>query len=382
MLHIRSFGLVAALSLVAVTTAFAETKSVVRRNNYFENATNSPWFNLDVAGAGLSPSQDNNQGDHTQGHVVTAKPSVAGVQAGQVSSVTVVSNYSIQGWATEENNWNDLNGIPTGITITFKTTQTFSVDEGNFLTLAPSAGNGLGITQTQGTSSNLDAGEILHVSDTQISDLAFTGSVAGFTFSNPTITNFGIDVLRSGGGTDFTEASENAGLYSVPPDASGNPTIGFGDGASGTGVAQSNVKIENGFEAAGTNFTNRYLGAWDFKVLAGSMGLRGVGFKYDLGYDINAAPVTVPGDYNQNGSVDAADYVLWRKGDLAADSNNDTVIDQADYDFWRANFGNSSAGAGAGGSAVPEPAAVALLAIGLLATISGWHRKRERSQTV
>ena len=174
--------------------------------------------------------------------------------------------------------------------MTFKTAMTFSVDTGNFLTLSPNAGNGLGITQTQGTASTLDVGETLHVSDVQITDIAFTGSVAGFTFSNPTITNFGTQVLRSGAGTDFTEASENAGLYSVPP-GERNPTIGFGDGALGTGVVQSNVKIENGFDAAGTSFTPRYLGAWDFKMLAGSMGLKGIGFQYDLGYDIAAMPV-------------------------------------------------------------------------------------------
>jgi hypothetical protein len=282
--------------------------------------------------------------------------------------VTVASNYSIQGWATAGNNFDDLNGIPSGITVTFKTAMTFSVDAGNFLTLSPTAANGLGIAQTQGTSSTLDVGEVLHVSDVQITDIAFTGSVAGYTFSNPTITNFGTQVLRSGAGVDFTEASENAGLYSVPPDVSGNPTIGFGDGASGTGVVQSNVKIENGFDAAGTSISPRYVGAWDFKMLAGSMGLKGVGFQYDLGYDIVPETVNVPGDYNGNGTVDAADYVLWRKGDPAADSNGDTIIDQADYDFWRANFGNGGPGAGSGlgAAAVPEPTGLVLLIMGLI----------------
>ncbi|MEO7403445.1 MAG: hypothetical protein ABIU95_07225, partial [Burkholderiales bacterium] len=93
-------ALVAVLLLIAATTAHAETKSVVRRNNFFENTTNSPWFNLDVAGAALAPSSDANTGDHTQGHIVTVKPNAAGVQAGQVSSVTVAGNYTITGWAT------------------------------------------------------------------------------------------------------------------------------------------------------------------------------------------------------------------------------------------------------------------------------------------
>jgi hypothetical protein len=53
------------------------------------------------------------------------------------------------------------------------------------------------------------------------------------------------------------------------------------------------------------------------------------------------------GDYNNNGIVDAADYVIWRKtfgqsvlnpGD-GADGDESETIDQGDYDFWRARFG-------------------------------------------
>jgi hypothetical protein len=74
-------------------------------------------------------------------------------------------------------------------------------------------------------------------------------------------------------------------------------------------------------------------------------------------------------DYNDNGLIDAADYVLWRNtsgqtgAGLAADGNGDGTVDQADYDLWRTNFG-ATAGAGAGLTAsaasapsatVPEP---------------------------
>ncbi len=52
-----------------------------------------------------------------------------------------------------------------------------------------------------------------------------------------------------------------------------------------------------------------------------------------------AEPIAL-GDYNQNGTVDAADYVLWRKlvgtGALPNEggvSNN--LVDEADYQFWR-----------------------------------------------
>jgi hypothetical protein len=82
------------------------------------------------------------------------------------------------------------------------------------------------------------------------------------------------------------------------------------------------------------------------------------------------------GDYNGNGEVDAADYVLWRKtlnqpaspAGSGADGDADGTIDAGDYDFWAARFGNSVPGAGAGAvnAAVPEPATAALLGIGCL----------------
>jgi pectate lyase len=62
-----------------------------------------------------------------------------------------------------------------------------------------------------------------------------------------------------------------------------------------------------------------------------------------------AAPA-LPGDYTQDGVVDAADYVQWRKSDRT----------QFGYDTWRSNFGKT-AGIGAGALVnvtVPEPATV------------------------
>lgn len=74
---------------------------------------------------------------------------------------------------------------------------------------------------------------------------------------------------------------------------------------------------------------------------------------------------SIPGDFNQDGTVDAADYIMWRKTDGT----------QAGYDTWRAHFGETvGGGAGAGGSdnlAVPEPTSLAWL---LLAAAIGVHR--------
>ena len=71
-------------------------------------------------------------------------------------------------------------------------------------------------------------------------------------------------------------------------------------------------------------------------------------------------PAGLAGDYNVNGKVDAADYVLWR-------DNPAGFGGAGGYTTWRANFGNPpGSGAGLGdGSAVPEPASGLLALIGL-----------------
>ena len=80
------------------------------------------------------------------------------------------------------------------------------------------------------------------------------------------------------------------------------------------------------------------------------------------------------GDYNGNGVVDAADFVVWRNSLGAAvvefsgaDGNGNGLIDQPDYDVWRGHFG-TTLGSGAGiltAIAVPEPNSALLLAIGI-----------------
>ena len=75
-----------------------------------------------------------------------------------------------------------------------------------------------------------------------------------------------------------------------------------------------------------------------------------------------SSAVGLAGDYNQNGTVDAADYVVWR----------DTDGTQAGYDTWRANFGAVSLAIGAGSgsaadhSAVPEPGGILLILVGIV----------------
>jgi hypothetical protein len=87
----------------------------------------------------------------------------------------------------------------------------------------------------------------------------------------------------------------------------------------------------------------------------------------------------VPGDYNNNGVVDAADYGLWRKGGpLANEVDSPGTVNGADYTAWLARFGNTSgsgAGSGIGAAAVPEPTAVLLVAAGLGACLMTVRRR-------
>jgi hypothetical protein len=98
-----------------------------------------------------------------------------------------------------------------------------------------------------------------------------------------------------------------------------------------------------------------------------------------------ASLVVVPepsshGDFNNDGTVDTADYVVWRKG-------LGTTYDQSDYGVWRAHFGASlvlSSGSIDPQSlwsasvellpAVPEPKTLITLLIGFL--LMQWRLRR------
>ncbi|HVT29189.1 MAG TPA: hypothetical protein VHE81_14330 [Lacipirellulaceae bacterium] len=82
----------------------------------------------------------------------------------------------------------------------------------------------------------------------------------------------------------------------------------------------------------------------------------------------------LPGDYNNNGAVDAGDYVMWRKkiGNGTSLPNDDTVgVGQDDYARWRTHFGEKLTAGGSGGnllagSTVPEASTLALVAVVLV----------------
>jgi probable HAF family extracellular repeat protein len=74
---------------------------------------------------------------------------------------------------------------------------------------------------------------------------------------------------------------------------------------------------------------------------------------------IPSAP-DLPGDFNFDGSVDAADYVVWRKTDSTPDG----------YNTWRSNFGRTSgSGLAASEGPIPEPSSSILLTLSVPAIL-------------
>jgi hypothetical protein len=93
---------------------------------------------------------------------------------------------------------------------------------------------------------------------------------------------------------------------------------------------------------------------------------------------VDATDVLTPGDYNQDGFVNAADHAAWRSefsqdvfhhGTLISDGNGDGFVDAADYVVWRANASPGGAANGLAATStptettapVPEPASWMLL---------------------
>jgi hypothetical protein len=107
---------------------------------------------------------------------------------------------------------------------------------------------------------------------------------------------------------------------------------------------------------------------------SGGIGLVGAPLSNTGATDAGAAylfnvPAGVTGDYNQNGAVDAADFVVWSDmsgqsgAGLAADGNGDGSVDETDYALWRTNFGLAAPASPVAlqAAAVPEPASATLL---------------------
>jgi hypothetical protein len=104
-------------------------------------------------------------------------------------------------------------------------------------------------------------------------------------------------------------------------------------------------------------------------------------------FDLQEAEM--PGDFNNDGIVDAADYTVWRNnlGDtdetnISNNGNGADGVDDADYALWKMHYGESVpmelGGGGLAGSVVPEPGTGALLLLAGCVTVLGATGRRGR----
>jgi hypothetical protein len=97
-------------------------------------------------------------------------------------------------------------------------------------------------------------------------------------------------------------------------------------------------------------------------------------------YPVMWKPVTesgVPGDYNNDGTVDAGDYIVWRKyngtnyllmNEVAGTTPGS--VSPEDFTAWNARFGNTAgAGQSLASTSVPEPATASLLLCAICAYV-------------
>jgi len=86
---------------------------------------------------------------------------------------------------------------------------------------------------------------------------------------------------------------------------------------------------------------------------------------------ISYAELKLPGDYDSDGVVDGADFLLWQRQlgrptdehpEVYADGDGNFRVDAADLEVWRTNYG--SAGAIQPPASIPEPSALVLTLVG------------------
>ena len=180
------------------------------------------------------------------------------------------------------------------------------------------------------------------------------GTGSGATVFNKTgdqtgVTNPMLGPLADNGGPMKTHVP----LPGSPALDTGNPTF---NPANPDGDPNTNDAMP--FDQRGAPFTRVYDGD-------GAGGAR-----IDRGA-VERQPVsaTVMGDYDQDGVVDAGDYLVWQKARgstgltpyTGADGSGNGIVDQADYSLWRLHFGSAVPVAGAGsGASIEEEVGVSL----------------------
>jgi autotransporter-associated beta strand protein len=194
--------------------------------------------------------------------------------------------------------------------------------------------------------------------------LGGTGTIAGTVTNGGFVApgagtagtlNVGGDYIQSASGAFNVELDFAPGLAHDFLNVTGNATLAGALNVSLLSASTPHIgdtfQILHAAGLAGSQFTTTNL-----PTLA-----PGLGWNVNYGatsVTLSVGSAALPGDFTADGVVDAADYVVWRKG-------LGTTYTQADYTAWSAHFGQSAAASGAA-AAVPEPSVAVLAAFCLL----------------
>ena len=217
------------------------------------------------------------------------------------------------------------------------------------------------------------------ITNTESGRIAVTNNSV-MVFHDDVVAEGGVITVFPGATAVFLEDLAISGSATLLANLAGtDDDTGFGTAeVVGTVQLAGNVQVTlgSGFvPQAGASFQLLAAGSTEGSLGLGDMPGLPSGLKWDLDTEANRVLLSVvpglAGDYNGNGIVDSADYVVWRKSldqvgnDLPADGNSDGRVNEEDLGFWRSRFGNSLGGGSAlVGIAVPEPGAALVVFVG------------------
>ncbi|TWT32290.1 Calcineurin-like phosphoesterase [Posidoniimonas corsicana] len=197
--------------------------------------------------------------------------------------------------------------------------------------------------------------------------------------------------------TPWTERSTWADLGDgVQPDgveAAAEPLAAFGadnDGAN-VGAGPLTIDVTQSVRAVQDGSLDNL--GWALLPLAN--GTNGVDFYSSEFSEPTFRPMlqlylSLPGDFNADGVVDAADFTVWRDNlqqvgeSMPADADGDGAVGHSDYLIWRANFGRSLTGVSLAAQSLPAqptPAPTPAAAVLMAAAALGVLTRRRRSPT-